>query len=61
MAIALQIIKQRVQVLAGLYEQGSAIPTVLFGNQVVRGNLSFYGSELKLRPELYATNATVVF
>jgi hypothetical protein len=49
MNIVLEIIKQRVQVIAGLYDKAGTypnvkIPSMLFGNSIVKGNLSYYSS-----------------
>ncbi len=65
MSIALEIVKQRVHVLLELFAKpgitNKRVLDTLFKNSAVRGNLSYYSSELGLRPELYGTNTTEIF
>ena len=39
----------------------SIIGKILQGNQATKNNINFASSELKLKPELYLFNSTVVF
>lgn len=62
MNMVYEIVKKRTELVAGLIDNsanfnvGFNLSMFLLGNTVVRNNLTYFGTALKLTPELYAVS-----